>query len=196
MTRNIYDNVGKLITISFVSSLVLGMGLLFYAIFNDYIFYQLYQSVLLLQNQGAILGWVGDLMVTLQQDVLVLIPNLLDLLWVITFIAFVVGFMRSCYFAKREGYLSVLSFLNFGLMIILFVLTIFIQLSTWFQTEVVVKALPTLAYLTPFFSLYLTHAGLVNLIIIALGLILNFVDLELNKFNFRKSQEKGVNELT
>jgi hypothetical protein len=195
--EDLYKNTGQLVGLSFFSVILIGLALFFYAVFNDYLYYNLNQAVLTLENMGLIGTWVNDLMVTLQNTVLVLIPNLLDLLWVITFIIFAYTFLKSAYYAKREGYLSALSFLTFGIMVVLFVLGIFVTLSEWFQAEFIAKVMPTLLYSTPFFSMYLDNIGLVNTILIFLAIILNFVDLELAKFNFRKQNDQVENtELT
>ena len=194
--NELYENTGQLVGLSFFSTIAIGMGLFFYAVFNDYVYYYLNQAVIQLQNTGMLGSWVNDLMNTLQDTVLVLIPNLIDLLWVVTFIIFTFNFLKSAYFSKREGYFSALGFLTFGIMVILFVLSIFVELSTWFQTEFIAKVMPTLLYLTPFFSLYLQNIGLVNTALIFLAIILNFVDLNLTNFNIRKQQEKDGNELS
>lgn len=194
--RDLYENTGQLVGLSFFSSIMIGIALFFYAVFNDYVYYNLNQAVLLLQNSGIIGTWVNDLMVTLQSTVLVLIPNLLDLLWVVTFIIFSFSFLKSAYYAKREGYLSALSFLTFGIMVVLFVMGIFVTLSEWFQAEFIAKLMPTLLYSTPFFSMYLNNIGLINTSLIFLAIVLNFVDLELAKFNFRKQNDQETSELS
>lgn len=193
---DLYKNTGQLVTLSFISSILIGLALFFYAVFNDYVYYNLNLAVVSLEDSGLIGGWVNTMMENFQDTILVLIPNTLDLLWVIVFILFAFNFLRSAYFAKREGYLSALSFLTFGIMTILFIMSIFVTLSTWFQTEFVAKLMPTLVYSTPFFSMYLQNIGLVNVILIALAIILNFVDLEMSRFKFRKEAEKEASELS
>ena len=194
--NELYENTGKLIGLSFASSLSIGFALFFYAIFNDYVYYYLNQMVVSLQNSGLLGAWVNTLMETFQDNILVLIPNVLDLLWVVTFLLFVYSFLSSAYYVKREGYLSALSFLTFGIMVILFIMGIFVTLSDWFTAEFVAKVIPNLLYSTPFFSLYLQNIGLVNTTLIVFAIILNFVDLELSRFNFRKEPDQQANELS
>lgn len=192
MAKNdLYSNTGQLVGLSFFSMISIGIGLFFYAVFNDYVYYYLNQTVIQLQTLGMLGSWVNELMESYQDTILVLIPNTLDLLWVATFILFAWGFLQSAYYTKREGYLSALSFLTFGIMIILFVMGIFTTLSTWFQTEFIAKVMPTLIYATPFFSLYIQNVGLVNTVLICLAIILNFVDLDLTNFNLRKQQDQA-----
>ena len=187
--RDLYSNTGQLVGLSFFSMIVIGISLFLYAIFNDYVYYNLNQAVLQLQSSGLIGTWVNTLMENYQDTILILIPNTLDLLWVATFILFAWGFLQSAYYTKREGYLSALGFLTFGIMIVLFIMGVFTTLSTWFQTEFIAKLMPTLVYATPFFSLYLDNVGLVNALLICVAVILNFVDLDLTNFKLRKQQD-------
>lgn len=193
---NLYENTGKLVSLSFISTLFIGFGLFFYAIFNDYLYYYLNQAVVSLESNGLIGSWVNTLMESMQDNILVLIPNTLDLLWVLAFLLFVIGFLSSAYYTKREGYFSALAFLTYGIMSVLFILGIFTTLSTWFQTEFIGKVMPNLVYTTPFFNLYLANVGLISTLLIALAIILNFVDFELTRFNIRKDAENDNQELS
>lgn len=194
--NELFENTGKLIGFSFASTLAIGFGLFFYAIFNDYVYYQLNKIVVTLENSNLLGSWVNTMMESFQDTILVLIPNILDLLWVVTFLLFAFSFLQSAYYVKREGYLSALSFLTFGIMIILFLMSIFVTLSNWFSSQFIEKVMPTLLYSTPFFSLYLDNIGLVNTTLIILAIILNFVDLELSRFAFRKQPDQEARELS
>jgi hypothetical protein len=193
---NLYENVGRLLSLSFISSLSIGMALFLYAVFNDYVFYYLNEAVMVLESSSLIGSWVNTLMESFQNTILVLIPNTLDLLWVGSFLLFVYALLEGSYYAKREGYFSVLSFMTFGVMGLLFILTIFETLTNWFQTEFISKVMPTLMYSTPFFNLYISNLALVNISIIAIAVVLNFVDLDVNKFRFRKDKEEMQNEIS
>ena len=72
-----------------------------------------------------------------------------------------------------------------------------ISLSAYSQEEFIAKVMPPLLYTTPLFSLYLNNIGLVNTSLIILAIVLNFVDLELSRFRFRKNPDQEVaNELS
>jgi hypothetical protein len=196
MGDNLYENVGNLVALSFISSISIGLGLFFYAVFNDYVYYNLNIAVTTLESSGLIGEWVNAMMESFQNTILVLLPNTLDLLWAGTFLLFVYSFFQASYYAKREGYFGVLGFMTFGIMGVLFILGIFETLTNWFQTEFIAKVIPTLIYSTPLFNLYISNLGLVNLSIIAIAVVLNFVDLDINKFNFRKNKEAIQNEIS
>ena len=184
-----YKGIGQITTIAFFSSLIMGLLLFFYSVFTDYMYYPLYEAVSLMQNVGVIGSWVATLMNTLQNDILFKIPTFVDILWLIGFIIFTITFIQASYFTKREGYFSTLAFLTFGIMAVLFVSGIFIQLGDWFTQEFTLAVIPNLAYATPFFTLYLNNAFYINLILIILGVIANFIDLDTINFNQRKEKE-------
>lgn len=192
----LYENTGKLLGLAFFSSLFIGMTLFFYAVFNDYVMFSVYEVVQTMEASGVIGSWVATMIVFFQETILFLIPNILDILWAMIFLLFAFNFLQSAYFAKREGYFSALSFLTFGIMVLLFVLSIFITLAQWFQIEFVARVLPTLAYATPLFSFYLSNIGIINTLLIAIAIILNFIDLDISSFRFRKEKENVGNELS
>jgi len=194
-SNNFYSNVWLMASLCFVSSIAVGIGLITYAVFNDYVFYELGQVSADLVTQGLMSALFYNFIEGLQGNILVLIPSTIDWLWLIIFVSFVWSFLQNSYVAKRETYYSFLKFTTFSIMIVLFGMSLFTTLSTWFNTEIIGKLLPNLTYATPFFSLYLENLALVNIVIIGLGAILNFVDLDLTRFKFRKDADKQTVEI-
>jgi len=188
---SLYERIGQIASLSFVSSLFIGMTLLFFAVFNDYIYVETYNAVMVIEEKGVIGGWVSQLMLNLQETIIFGIPGLIDILWGIIFLFFVITYLSGAYFTKREGYFSSIALMVYGIMIILFIMTIFTTLSTWFKEEFINVLLPNLAYATPFFNLYLQHIGVVNITLIVIGIILNFVDFDIAGFNIRKQKEEA-----
>ena len=196
MTSNkFYNNVWIMASLSFLSSIAVGFGLLIYAIFNDYVFYELGAVSADLETQGLMSSLFNNFIEGIQGNVLILIPTAIDWLWLFAFTLFVFSFLQNAYLSKRENYFSFLKFTTFTIMIVLFAMGLFTTLSTWFNDEIINKLLPNLVYATPFFSLYLDNVALVNLIIIGLAIILNFVDLDLARFRLRKQVEQS-NEIS
>ena len=112
----------------------------------------------------------------------------LDMFWLASFISFVGSILLYSYFSKRESYFSIMSFLLVGMLIILFVGGIFIQLTDWFRTNIM-SVFPTILGTMPKFSFYLNNAGIINGILILLCVLVNFIDLDLTKFQNRKNKE-------
>lgn len=194
-SNNFYSNVWIMASLSFLSSIAVGVGLISYAVFNDYVFYEVGQVSADLVTQGLMSSLFQNFIEGLQGNILVLIPSTIDWLWAIAFIGFIFAFLHTSYLAKRENYFSFLKFTTFTIMIILFGMSIFTTLSTWFNTEIIDKLLPNLIYATPFFSLYLDNLALVNLIVIGIAVILNFVDMDLTRFKFRKNADVQTSEI-
>lgn len=116
-----------------------------------------------------------------------------DYFWLLSFISMVGSSFMLSYKSQREGYFGTLSFIVFGSFILLFVGGIFLELTTWFQTEIF-STIPTIISELPMFNFYLNNLGKINLILLAINIILNFVDLDFQKFNQRK-ESKGDSEL-
>lgn len=194
-SNEFYSNVWIMASLCFISSVAVGIGLITYAVFNDYVFYEIGQVSADLVSQNLMSSVFNNFIEGLQGNILVLIPSTIDWIWLIIFVGFVWYFLQSSYVAKRETYFSFLKFTTFTIMVVLFGMSIFSTLSTWFNTEIVTKILPNLTYATPFFSLYLDNLALVNIVIIGIGLILNFVDMDLARFKFRKNTDVETAEI-
>lgn len=194
-SNDFYSNVWLMASLCFLSSIAVGVGLITYAVFNDYVFYEIGQVSADLVTQGLMSSLFQNFIEGLQGNILVLIPSTIDWLWALIFVGFVFSFLQSSYLAKRENYFSFLTFTSFTIMIILFGMSLFTTLSTWFNEEIINKLLPNLIYATPFFSLYLDNLALVNIIIIGIAVILNFVDMDLARFKFRKNADVQTSEI-
>ena len=182
-------------SLCFISSIFVGTGLIIYAVFNDYVFYEIAQVSAELVNQGLMSSLFQNFIEGLQGNILVLIPSTIDWLWATAFVGFVITFLHTSYLSKRETYFSFLKFTTFTIMLILFGMSIFTTLSTWFNDEIINKLMPNLIYATPFFSLYLDNLALVNLIVIGIAIVLNFVDMDLTRFKFRKNADIQTSEI-
>lgn len=192
---NFYKNIWLMCSLSFISSVSVGVSLIFYAFFNDYLLYELASKASDLADAGLISTVFTNFIDGLQGNIVVLIPTIIDWLWCLAFIGFVYSFLSGAYYSKRENYFSFLKFTTVSIMVVLFAMGLFTTLSTWFNTEILLKLLPSLSYVTPFFSLYLDNIALVNMIIISVAIILNFVDLDLAAFRFRKDIDKNNQEI-
>ena len=189
--EDLTDIFGKLIGFSFVSSMILGFALIFLAMYNDYLLAEVDAIYLSFVADGLVGTWVADI-IGLGSEILLAVPTFIDIIWLISFLTLVWVLGESSYNAKREGYFSVISLMTYGIMVLLFISSIFLELATWFNTEIVDKALPTLTTSTPFFSYYLAHAGVFNAIIIVVCILLNVFDFDFATYGARKDKE-GLN---
>ena len=186
--ESLTENLGKLISYSLTSTLILGFGLIFIAMIQDNILFEIDAIATTFEAQGLIGSWVLGIF-ALVDDLVLTIPSFLDMIWLIGFLALAWGVGYSSYFSKREGYFSAISLMTYGVLILLFISAWFIELSEWFNTEIVNAVLPALSLSTPFYTYYLAHAGVINAILIVLCILLNVFDFDFATYNSRKDKE-------
>lgn len=178
----------KLISFSFISSLLIGFAFISIAILQDYIMSAFYDVAVVLQANGDFGTWVLTMIESIDEAVLML-PGIIDILWLASFVLLAGGLVQASYYAKRQGYFSAITMLLYGTLIILTLTSFFVEFSTWFQTEVMAKILPTMTMATPFFSYYITNIGFINLFIVVLCILVNVFDFDLSSYMIRKEKE-------
>lgn len=177
------------LTFSIVSVLVLSIALVVYVGFHDYFFVRVYDLSQDLVAAGIISSeWSSDLMiVTLQQ-----IPEFLDIMWLFAFLATVAGLVIGSYFSRRMGYGEVFTWLTFGMFVVLFLSSIFNQITNWLKVVLIDGLLVNLAANLTWFEFYLSNYGITNAIVMILCILANFVDFDLLKNFNRKERESEI----
>ena len=191
-----YDDIKKnrymaIVLFSFISTLTLTTTLLLFVIFHDTLFYRLYDISSTLESEGLIKTW----MLNSIEDVINVgstIPAVLDYLWLASFILMVLVMFKVSYSAKRDGYFSTLAFITYGIMVLLFFGSIISQVSDWYYDIMINGLLKSFNTNIPLFSYYILHQGLINMIIIFICVILNFIDFDMIKFYTRKDKEEMI----
>jgi len=193
MEDELYNNLLSLMMLSFSSSLSLAVGFIYYGIVNDYLLYPVYELIISLTSSMGLGAWVVSLTDS-TLSIFAIFPSALDLIWFISMISYIGALFLSTYKMKRMGYYSAISTLVFGSMIFMFISGIGLTLSHWVWDDILLKLLPTLSISVPFFTYYLTNAGLINLIIFASLVIANVVDFDFSTYNMRKDKEQIAND--
>jgi len=188
---NLEDNFEKIVTFTFVSTLLIFFGLLSYAVLQDYIMYPLYEIAQNLVNSGVSQSWVLTAIEEID-SVVTFFPTVLDLLWLLSGVALVFELFITSYYLKRKDYFTMLSLMFWGTLTMLFIMNIYLVLSNWVLDEILAKVLPNLIYSTPFFNFYLAWAGVINTIIIVACIIVNIVDFDFSTYFQRKNKEVAV----
>jgi len=182
------ERFGDLVSYSFLSSVVIGGLLILTGIFQDYIMSALYDTAVELEASGLFGQWVLDAIVSID-EIILSIPGLVDILWFASFILLVFSLVQASYYSKREGYFSAISFLMYGTLILMFVTSVFVELSEWFWEQILIPVLPNMTLATPIFTFYLTNIGIINLVIIVGCILVNIFDFDLSSFAQRKDKE-------
>lgn len=180
--------IGFIVIFSFISVVFLFMALLILGSFNNYALNDLYGIGNDFIASGLIPASFSDTFTSTASGLINILPYL-DYVWFASFISLCISSLVFSYLRKRENYFSLFSMSVLGLIIITYVGGFFIQLTNWFRTEILLKVFPTITELTPLFSWYLDNIGIINLVLIVLCIIANFIDLDFTRFNRRKEAE-------
>ena len=191
--ENPFVGVLSFVLVFSFSIILLFISLILIGGFNNFAIYNLLSVGNSLIADGVVHGSIATVLDDTASSFLNII-SYLDSFWLISFIAMIVSSLSIAYLRKRENYFNILTMSTLGLIVILFIGSIFIQLTTWFRDEIMLKVFPTLSDITPYFSWYLDHIGIINIILLSLMILVNYVDLDFSKFNTRKDKE-GFDEL-
>lgn len=184
MDKNIFLGI---VIFNLISVIVISISMFGYVAYNDYVAYNLYNTALSLRDDGLITQNIVDL----GEDALNTprqILDYLDLLWIFAFVLLCIEVFTASYNMKRESYFSIFSFLTYGVIIILFIVSIIVNLSEWFYDLFITDLLMGFSLNMPFFTWYLNNTGLVTALIIVICIILNYVDFGFMKFYNEKTQ--------
>jgi len=182
------DRFSKLFIFGFMSSLVLGITIFIFVAFHDYLFVTVYNII----SNMVTASQISATWLTVWEGAITnfnLIIGAIDYLWALSFIYIVISMWTTSYKAKREGYYSIIGFLTFGVLIFLFVGSIFETITHYIYDIFFNAILVNLPVSLTFFDLYIQNFALVNLIIVVIAVVMNFVDFDLANFFSRKDKE-------
>lgn len=180
----LFHVAGLIVFYSFISIVVFFMSMLVLGGFNNFVLQKVYSVVVDLVSSGVVSSVIGDVVIT--WDGLGYLVPYLDKLWLIGFISFIFGSVVVSYNARRLSYFGVFSFSVIGLVIFTYIGGIFIDLTSWFQINVLEAVFPNLLDSAPIFSWYLDNLGLINLFLLVVCVIANFVEFDFDKFFSKK----------
>lgn len=182
------DLLSNLLVFSLVSTLVLGMSLFIYVVYHDYIMYNLLNIVTTLFDDGIIsVDWYNSAESVV--NLINLIPQIFDFLWLVVFISLVWELVYIAYRTSRQGYFDMLSYMGYGVMIFLFALSIVKQISDWLYDFFFNQLLQNITVEMTFFTFYMDNIFIIKTILLMLMILINYVDFNNFKFNQRKKQE-------
>jgi len=183
------DIISWILIFSFVSIFYITIAILNFALWNDYVIYNMQNITEDLEIVGTIKAGTANFTQT-AADQFRTTNFHFDDIWFLGYFIFVFTSLVASYRAKQQNYFSFLSFLFYGIMFVLFLLTIFSTLTTWWQTEILEKMLPDTAINLPKFYFYVENIGIFSTIHLALCLIVNLFDFKLAFMKAAKKQEE------
>jgi len=186
--ENSVSAIGYVLIFSFVSVVFIFLAMMLLGGFNNYALYDLISILDRYVNLGLVPTAFGPLGLETASS-LSLVMFYLDYIWFGAFVSMIISGLIISYNRKRENYFNLLTMSTLGLVLFIYMGSFIIQLTEWFEVEILFSVFPTLSSYTVLFSWYLNHLGIINLVIICLHIIANFVDLDFVKFNKRKEGE-------
>lgn len=175
---------GNIIVFSFFSVIIFFVAMLILGGINNYALQKVYEIFVQLIGDGVVhsdFQVVADSLTGLVEYV-----SYLDVLWLGSFIVLAIGSVVISYNIRRNNLFNTFQMSVFGMIILIYVGGIFIELTDWFTTEILYSVFPNLVNQTPFFSWYLDNVGVINLVLIVLCIIANFIELDFLKFENSK----------
>jgi len=190
----IADNLKQVFSYNIVSLMFVFVVLFMYGVGKDYILFRIYELAVTLQSQGMFGSWVADFIAS-TSNVLDIFPQYIDILWLLLTVTLFIELIVASYYAEREGWFSSLGFMTFGILFFLFMMGIFSEIGTWFQTNFITNLFSGISYTTPFLNFYLNNLLIVNLSVVVICIVANFVDLDISGFESRKDKEINSDEV-
>lgn len=167
--------------------------LLIYGFGKDYILFNIYSIAQTFESTGLSQSWVSPFIASIA-DYADILPQYIDLFWLLLTVTLFAELIIASYYAKREGWFSVLGFLTFGMLFFLFMTGIFSVIGDWFKSNLIDAVFGGVTYATPFLNFYLNHLFIVNTLVVVVCVIANFIDLDFSSFENRKDKE-SLNEI-
>jgi len=181
-----FDVVPAMIIFSIVALVGITMWITYFGVFNDYVFYPLQNVIInssnmLPANVPALTQSFGNSFLS--------VGNYIDPMWLLCYIMFLGTTIYYCYRARPESYFSVLGILFYGVMVILFMLSIVVQILVWFNDNFTQKIIGNLSTQIPMFTFWFNHIGIFFLIHILICILVLTMDFDLANFFHKKDKE-------
>ena len=187
-SSNTLSSMGHIVIFSFISIVFIFIAMILLGGFNNYALYGLLNMTSDFVSNGVIPSQFLTTATSTAETYANILPYL-DYVWFGGFITLVISSLIFSYLRRRENYFSLFTMAVLGIILVTYVGGFIIQLTTWFRTEILLAVFPTISNNLPLFSWYLNNLGVINLVLISLNVIANFVDLDFSKFNKRKEGE-------
>lgn len=185
---NIFEFTGIILLFSFISIVYLTIAILNFGVWNDYVLYNMQNITETLGQQGII----SNETVQFTQGAADQFRTLnfhFDDLWFAIYMVFVFITLVAAYKSPPINYFSFLGVLFYGIMFILFMLTIFSTLTNWFNDNILQNIVPSAEIILPKFYFYLEHIGIFSAVHLVLCLIVNLFNFDMGTIKQSKQKE-------
>jgi len=182
------ENLQTIFTYNIISLFFVFSLLFVYGVGKDYLLHGIYEISLTMHDQGLVQSWVSDAIITFSNSADI-IPQYIDVFWLLLTATLFVELVIASYYAKREGWFGTLGFMTIGILFFLFMSGIFSQIGDWIQVNLINGLFANVSYATPFLNYYLNNMIIINTLLVVVCVVVNFIDLDLSTFERRKDRE-------
>jgi hypothetical protein len=183
--------VGWILVITFILTILTSTYLITAVAYNDYVIVELQTFTEDFESKGYIPSEAVDLSDDLGESYQVWIYNS-NRIFILMYVIFFVESLVLAYFTKRVNYFSFFGILLYGIMILLFLMSIFLNLSKWFLNDFLAKLIPPTLTIIPSFAWFLNYSGIILAVQLGLCLLINQLDLDLARLLSRKQKERST----
>jgi len=186
------DILGQIAIYSFLSMIILFIGVLVWGLNNDYIISGIHDYSLTANSSGIISSNIMDSIDSSAQANAGL-SNWFDMFWLLGYIVFIGSTLFVSYYAEQEGEFGFLGMLFYGTMILLFMFSLMEVLTNWLAS-VMFELIPNIEGTLPMFSYWLEYAGMFTFIHILICILINKFNLNIKQAILKKNdtiQETG-----
>lgn len=186
--NNYYKGIWTLAFFFIMSTVFVAISMIMIVATNDYILYYFDSVIAEMETNGILAVGLRPLVENIA-DIVVGMLNYVDKFWAISFLLFIIAYIRNSFMSKREGYVSMFGFISFGVMASLFMLNFLVEYQASINDLFFNKILANVSTELTLFNLYVSNFQIVNLVLICVGLLINFIPFDINKFRKRKDED-------
>ena len=186
--------INSLLLVPLISTIGLGFTLFLFGIYNDYILYHLVDiAEKLVSNSLMSSSWLAPL--TKLNILLLNMPTFVDYLFLISFVGMIFAMFYYSYKANRQGYFEIFTYLSYGAIVFLFVLSIIKLVSDYIYEMFFNTILQNLSANLTYFTFYYNNMHWINLSILVLMIVVNYIDLNNFKYMQKKQNDMVSDEI-
>lgn len=183
--------VSWVIVITLILTVLISAYLITAVAFNDYVVYDLQTFIETQNDRGNLLNETVQASDSYGESFQQWVYNT-DRIFILMYVLFFIESLLFSYFAKGMNYFSFFGFMFYGLMIVLFLTSLFINISQWWLDNFLINLIPKALTILPNYGWFLNRAGYILAIQLVLCMLANKLDLDLLRVATRKKKEQSV----
>lgn len=168
-----------------ISVIIITAAYFYFAMGNDYLVLPFYNATESVNFSTTISDAMGTTVENYQNTNLSIIDNV----WFIAYLIISMMGYRAAYISRGLNYFSWVNMLMYGVMVLLFVASLFYVVINWWYTDILLNLFTNLAVNVPKFAFYVENYGFIFFLQAVSMLLINVVDFDIARNKQRKNKE-------